>query len=966
MQKDTLHKILSLTALLPSVFLASTARAETFAPPSSEKPEAVLEILIEAIERLPAGHLSSGELSPLPEGTAPEASVSSQHWAYSPPSRPELPEVGEEEWCSNAIDRFILAKMEEQRLSPSPPESKPRWLRRVHFDLIGLPPTPEEVEAFIEDDEPGAEERVIEALLQSPHYGERQARYWLDLARYADSGGYHVDPFRPIWAYRDWVIEAFNRDLPFDRFTIEQLAGDLLPNPSRDQLIATGFHRNTMFNEEGGIDPEEFRVKAVIDRVDTTATVWLGTTLACAQCHDHKFDPFTQEEYFQFYSIFNNTSELGGGTYASKEPLVHLLSPDQEKERQDLEGQIAAWERTLQTPTADLAKEQSDWEEVYRSDFGWTPLKPVWYVGERGTHFVYRQDGSLSADGPQPSTETVSFVGKIQSERLVGVRLEILPATPGQSLGRFPEGTPGLNEVEIYVGDSASLDPTDRLDFAAVTLSHHPDSPEKIHDGKGHTGWILDTTEENGAFAYLALAMPIENASGMRLKTVLKQTYGLKSTLHRFRVSTSSSEGPIRVPEPTLRAILAKSPESRTEMEKESLARYFRTIAKSLDDPRSRLAKLQKTHTDLLSSVSTTLVMKEREIPRETRIQLRGDFQRTGEKVSPAIPALFRPEGERGPANRLELAEWLVDPSNPLTARVAMNRLWEQIFGRGLVETGEDFGTQGALPTHPELLDWLATEFVRSGWSMKAMRQLILSSATYRQSSKVSKELLEQDPYNTWLARGPRFRLDAEAIRDNALSVSGLLNPSMGGPSVFPYQPPGLWSINSPGYGLDDWKMSKLEDRYRRGLYTFWRKSNPYPAFVVFDAPQREYCTVKRARTNTPLQALNVLNDPVYEEASVALAARLLSASHAEGVEEKIAFAIRLCLAREATEFEIARLADLFQDSLKKYVEAPDLCAKVPRPERVSFQESWKPEEIAAWSVVANALLNLDEMLTKG
>jgi hypothetical protein len=656
-----------------------------------------------------------------------------EHWAYVKPRRPPLPEVQRRGWPLNGIDYFVLARLEKEGLDPSPEADRATLIRRVSLDLTGLPPTLEEVDAFVADRSLDAYLDVVDRLLASPHYGERQAVPWLDEARYADTNGYEKDERRTIWPYRDWVIHAFNRDLPFDQFTLEQLAGDLLPNASIEEKIATGFHRNTMVNTEGGTDDEEFRVAALIDRVNTTMEVWMGTTMGCAQCHNHKYDPFTQAEYYKLFAFFNNTEDRG----RSNEPILEM-------------------------PTA---------AEVARRS--------------------------------------------------------------------------------------------------------------RVH-----------------------------------------------SALIRLRA-------PAVLPDPFLAAVLIRAGQRR-------------------------VATLQKEGAAL--APASTLIMKELAKPRPTHILIRGSYANKGAPVTPGVPAKLHALLPGQAANRLALARWLVDANNPLVGRVIMNRLWAQYFGHGFVETSEDFGVQGEPPTHPELLDWLATEFIRQKWSMKAMHRLIVTSATYRQSSRVTPSLYERDPFNRLYARGPHFRLYGEMVRDNALAISGLLNGKIGGPSVFPYQPDGVW--NNP-YSGDKWVTSTNGDQYRRGLYTFWRRTAPYAAFIAFDAPSREVCTERRPRTNTPLQALATLNDKAFVEPAAALARRMMIEVH--GTEQdRAVHGFRLCVARAPAPAELDRLLELYRENLEKYKKdsaAAKAMAKSGLPEPPRGIDT---AELAAWTVVANVLLNLDETVTKG
>ncbi len=705
-----------------------------------------------------------------------------EHWSYVVPERPELPEVSHADWPSNGIDRFILARLEGEGLSPSPEADRAALIRRVSLDLTGLPPTPKEVDAFLADASTDAYETLVDRLLASLSFGEHQARLWLDLARYADSAGYADDPGRTIWAYRDWVIEAFNRNLSFDQFTIEQLAGDLLPEPTDDQLVATAFHRNTMTNSEGGTDDEEFRNAAIVDRVNTTMTVWMGTSIACAQCHTHKYDPISQTDYFRLFAILNSSADADRRDEA---PTLPLFTDEQKAHRDKWKREAASLRTTLETPTPDLLEAQAAWE----SDL-----------------------------------------------------------TPEQR-SKLPEA----------------------------------------------------------------------------IRTILDTELG-----------------------------------DRTDDQAQQLTKTFLSTTPLLKDERDRLAELEGQ----LKPYTTVPIM--RELPedkrRVTHVQRRGNFQDLGAEVSPGVPTSFHPIAEGSEPDRLSLAKWLVDDNNPLTPRVIANRCWEQIFGRGLVLTSEEFGSQGEPPTHPELLDWLATEFVRSGWDLKAFYKLLVTSRTYRQSSRVTTELLKRDPDNDLLTRGPRFRLSAEMIRDQALFVSGLLGPKMYGPPVNPPRPE--TGLRAAFGSAIDKSTSKGQDRYRRAIYTEWRRTNPYPSMTTFDAPNREVCIVRRDRTNTPLQALVTLNDPVYIEAAQALARRMVSEG-GELAEDRARRGFRLCLGREPSARELKGLVALFTDALAEYTQEPDAAALMATEPLGPLPEGMDAAELASWTVVGNVLLNLDEIFLK-
>lgn len=721
------------------------------------------------------------------------------HWSFIPPRAGPLPGVKNETWARNPIDRFVLERLEAEGLAPAPEADRRTLVRRLKLDLLGLPPTPAEVDAFVADTAAGAWERLVDRFLASPHFGERLAVDWLDAARFADTHGYHIDSGRDMTRWRDWVINAFNTNEPFDRFTVEQLAGDLLPNASREQQIASGFNRNHMINFEGGAIPEEYEAAYVIDRVNTTTKVWLGLTVACAQCHDHKFDPITQKDYYRLFAFFHNVPEKGlDGQKGNAEPLLTLPTPEMEAQLKKLDTGIVAGEAAVRRLEAELPATQAQWEQ------NWIRL--------------HHEEGELAK---QP--------------------------------------------------------------------------------------------------ALAIIAIPVAERSA-------EQTKELRKYFHEHHASE-------------LR---------RAEQE---------------------LASLHQARENLEKAIPTTMVMKELETPRDTFLLERGQYDHLGEKVTAGIPAMFGPLPDGLPTNRLGLAQWLVAPNHPLTARVIVNRYWQMYFGTGLVKTAEDFGSQGEWPSHPDLLDWLAVEFIRSGWNVKAMQRLIVTSATYRQSSVTPPELVARDPENRWLARGPRMRLQAEFIRDQALAVSGLLEDAIGGRSVSPYQPPGLWEElasreDGKNWTAQTYTQSHGPDLYRRTMYTFWKRSSPPPTLSTFDAPDRETCTVRRPRTNTPLQALILLNDPTYVEASRKLAERLLTEAGSD--RDRVALAFRLTLARPPAERELEVLLRIYQAQAVVYHGNRAAALELLGVGDSRPDATLDAAELAAWTVVASAILNLDETLTKG
>src|SRR5579864_7703577 len=895
----------------------------------------------------------------------PDDQRAARHWAYVKPVRPAVPKLTNAAWLRNPIDAFVLARLEKEGLTPSPEASKETLIRRVSLDLIGLPPTVEEIDQFAADQSPDAYEKLVDRLLASPHYGERWAAPWLDLARYADTNGFEADRQRSMWKYRDWVIDALNRDMPFDRFTIEQLAGDMLPKATVDDRIATGFHRNTMFNEEGGVDREDFHWQYLVDRVNTTATVWLGTTLGCAQCHNHKYDPFTQKEYYQFLAFFNN-SDMGtdedGGFIESK---LELPTPEQETHRKKLQEEIKDLEARTKTPTPELAREQAEWERsVVGAAKGWSTLVPIEMKTTGGTTLTQASDGAILASRTNPSKEAYDIEARTRVRGITGIRLEALPdpSLPRGGPGRDAYGNFFLKAFDVEAGPANKPNRSETIAFQEMVADNG-----KIKEKKFSQLWTVDASREDQRLPrqiVFVAAKPFGSGETvLRIRLRQESDFGGQN-IGRFRLSITA------VPDPTtivtvshkLRAVVALPESARTEEQRKDLAEYYRTTAPSLKAARRRLTDARKELDDV--GIASTLVMRDKtsfERP-STYLRIRGSFLSKGDLVYANVPAVLPSLAENDLPNRLGLARWLVSKENPLTARVAVNRFWEQFFGRGIVETSEDFGSQGAPPTHPELLDWLACEFmepsvnapnaspVREAWSMKAIQRLIVTSATYRQSSRITPQLEERDPYNRLLARGPRFRLEAELIRDLVLSASGLLSGKIGGPSVFPPQPEGVWDLP---YNDEKWVVSKGEDRYRRGIYTFIRRTAPYPSMLNFDATSREICTVRRVRTNTPLQALTALNDPAFFEAAQALARRV-STEHGTQARAKLAF--RLCMARSPKPDELDRMLTWLEQERHFFDQ---------HHEDAKRMTGSADADLAAWTMLSNVLLNLDETVTK-
>jgi hypothetical protein len=871
-----------------------------------------------------------------------------QHWAFVPPRPAPLPKVQQADWPRTALDYFLLAELERVGLRPSSPAEPAALVRRLYLDLIGLPPTPEEADAFLADSSPAAYAKLVDQLLASPHYGERWARRWLDLARYADTNGYEKDRMRSIWPYRDWVIAALNEGMPFDQFTIEQLAGDLLPNATAAQRIATGFHRNTMLNEEGGIDPLEFRYHAMVDRVGTTGTTWLGLTLMCAQCHTHKYDPIPQREFYQLMACLNNADE----------PLMDVPDPARV-------GRRAALQARIQTIVDDLPQRfpggPVNLDRQFQAWLGgararavrWTVLRPTDLKSNQPLLKVLA-DGSVLASGDQTKRDVYNLKYRTDLLKVTALRLEVLPDEhlPSRGPGRvFYEGTPGdffLSELILH----ADGQPV-KFSRATSTFAAGGNSIANAIDGNPQTGWSIGGGQGKAHTAVFNLAAPLGRTQELAMEMIFEQYYS--SPLGRFRVSVTSDRRPIEasaVPV-AIEELLLVPPDQLTTQERDRLARYFLHVAPELASARDEIQRLEKQ----MPALPTTLVLLERPAgeTRPTYFHERGEFLRATDPVQPGTLSLLPAVARTTPLNRLTFARWLVDPGNPLVGRVAMNRQWAAFFGRGIVRTTEDFGYQGEPPTHPELLDWLAVELVRRGWSMKQMHRLIVTSATYQQSSTASPEALEKDPVNKLLARGPRLRLEAELVRDGALKVSGLLSTKIGGPSVFPPQPAGVSSEWS--YGAFPWQVSPGADRYRRGLYTFSKRTAPYAMFGTFDAPSGEACVARREVSNTPLQALTLLNDAVFVEAAQALGN--WAAAQSEPVPVRVGALFRRCLIRQPSSDELRLLVDFYQTQRERFARQDAAVDAVAGP------GSGDVRDRAAWTLVARALLNLDETITK-
>jgi hypothetical protein len=898
------------------------------------------------------------------------------HWAFRPPQRPALPDVRNPNYrIRNPIDRFILARLEKEGLAPSPEADPVTLLRRLSLDLTGLPPSVAEVDAFLADKSGRAYDNAVARLLASPHYGERWGRLWLDAARYADSDGFEKDKPRFVWAYRDWVINAFNRDLPYDQFLIQQIAGDLLPHPSQDQMVATGYLRNSMINEEGGIDPEQFRMEAMFDRMDAIGKGMLGLTIQCAQCHSHKFDPLTQTEYYRLFAFLNTCSEAN----------VAVYTPEEQQKRADVFRRIHEIEADLKHREPKWPELMAAWERQVRAD------QPAWHIvrpqldSTGDEKYSLQYDGSVTAAGYAPTKHSPEFTGPTDLKTITGVRLEVLndPNLPLGGAGRSIKGLFALTEFRVFAAPADNPGQRREVKIIRATADVNP-APRELEsifddkskrrrvtgpieyaiDGKDETAWSIDVGPGRSNVprkAVFVFEEPLSFPKGavLTFKTTLdhggwNSDDNQNNNLGRFRFSVTDEPNPVADPLPAnVRAILGIPPEKRTAAQVDAVFGYWRTTMSEWKQANAQIEALWRQHPEGASQ----LVLQAQDRPRETHMLKRGDFLKPGDAVTPGVPAFLHQLPDRrdqpgGSPNRLDFARWLADRKSPTTARVIVNRVWQGYFGTGLVATPEDFGTQGEKPSHPELLDWLAVEFMDRGWSLKDLHRLIVSSATYRQSARVTPELLAADPQNRLLARGPRFRVDAEVVRDIALAASGLLNPKVGGPSVHPPLP-AFMLLPPVSYGPKVWQESTGPDRYRRALYTFRFRSLPYPALQAFDAPNGDFACVRRSRSNTPLQALTALNEPVFVECARALGLKAMAEGGGTDAE-RVTYAFRRCVARRPTAEETAELLSLLQKEKERFAKPG---AKMPAGVTTA--------DAAAWTVVARVLLNLDETVTK-
>ena len=920
-----------------------------------------------------------------------------RHWSFIPPKRPPLPEVREKNWARNPIDLFVLERLERERLKPSPEAGRRTLIRRVTLDLTGLPPTPDEVQAFLNDSSPGAYEKVVDRLLASPRYAERMAFRWMEAARYGDTNGYQTDGVREMWRWRDWVIKAFDRNMPFDQFTIEQLAGDLLPNPTLDQRIATAFHRNHRSNAEGGIVPEEFRVEYVADRTETTSTVWLGLTVGCARCHDHKYDPIKQNEYYQLFAYFNNVPEKGlVYNFGNEEPYIKAPTEEQQRRLAELDRNVAEAEKNWHSLEPKLLASQRKWEQkVARSKSpDWTVTEGLTFhsplAGKRSSVEVagcVKDDAQCDlaiVDGP--AGEARQFDGKhyLESDGSVANFDYLAPFTfaawirpesdKGAIVSHYDDYFEGQGHGLYLIDGKIRLHVVFR--WTDIGLRLETVDPVKLNEWQHVLVTYDGKRKASGVHIYVngvaqrlnvlfdeltwpmdfKLPLRIGAGGGLRFQGAIDDVRVYKIALTPEQASTI----PLRR---SIHQIVAIAPEARSKAEADKLRFAFLEL-RAPKEIRSAHEKMLAARTErqrFWESIPTVMVMAEGDKPRDTFVLKRGAYDNPGEKVTPGVPSVLPQLRPDWPNNRLGLARWLVDRSNPLTARVTVNRFWQMYFGTGLVKTVQDFGSQGDWPIHLELLDWLATEFMESGWNIKALQKTIVTSATYRQTSAATPELLQRDPENQLLARGSRLRLGPEVIRDQALAASGLLVEKIGGPSVKPYQPPALWQELAGGKGYE---RDRGEGLYRRSLYTYWKRTVAPPFMVNFDSPNREVCTVRETRTNTPLQALDLMNDVAFVEAARKLAEHMM----AEGGKDprpRIEFAYEQVLARPPKAAEMQIVLDTLEGFEERYHKDAKSAKEFLDHGDAVRNPKLNPRELAAYTSIASLILNLDETVTK-
>ncbi|MFO1005639.1 MAG: PSD1 and planctomycete cytochrome C domain-containing protein [Planctomycetaceae bacterium] len=915
------------------------------------------------------------------------------HWAFQPVVRPAVPTI---EGVSNPIDLFVREKLQQLGRTPSPEAPRETLIRRVTLDLTGLPPTLAEIEDYLADTSPQAYERVVDRLLTSPHYGERMTQQWLDFARYADSNGFQVDSSRQMFEWRDWVINAFNRNLPYDQFTIEQLAGDMLPQATRDQIIASGFNRNTRLNGEGGRIAEEWFAETVIDRVETTGLTWMALTLNCCRCHDHKYDPITQREFYQLFAFFNSVDESGvldveGG---NSRPTLKLPTPENEKRLAELKSEVAKAETQVADFGKTFPKRQAEWEQEFASQLTgqpqpWNLLSPESVRSAGGATFTKLPDQSWLASGVNPANDEYTLSAPLRSGSFTGLLLEAFPdpSLPNQSLGRYENGNFVLTDIDAIVSAPSLAAPV-KADITRAESDYDQSGwPVKAivedkakRQGKNTKGWAVDgPSKREPRTAMFVFSTPIVVPENATVTVVLKHDAIGGHNIGRFRISATGWLGEnlslqgASIPDSLRKAITTERPQRTAEQAME-IENYFRKHADTQTKQAEQvLTAAKKAASDYEAKIPSVMVMQELATPRDAFILNRGQYDQPGDKVTRGVPASLPPLPADVPVNRLGFAQWLVSREHPLTARVWVNRAWERFFGNGLVRTTENLGSQSEWPSHLELLDWLAAEFMEPSvlppvagqpavkWDMKALQKLIVMSATYRQSAAI---VSPDDPENRLLSRGPRFRLSAEAARDQALSLAGLLVPKIGGPSVRPYMPEGVWDETSRYGDLRGYKADTGEGLYRRSLYTIWKRTAPPPSMTLFDSPAREVCTVKRSRTNTPLQALALLNEVTYTEAARKVGERMIR-DGGSTPSERLRYGFRLATGRLPHEDELAVLLDGWNADMARFQVVPESARQYLAVGVSQCPVDLDPVQLAAYALSANVLLNLDEVITR-
>ena len=891
-----------------------------------------------------------------------EGAEYSEHWSFIPLERPELPSVGKALLKMDTVDTFVNRRLKAEAVEPMAEADRRTLIRRLSFDLTGLPPTASEVDAFINDHDPNAYEKLVDRLLNTQHFGERLAVYWLDVVRYADTNGYHGDNKRHHVPYRDYVIEAFNGNMRFDQFVREQLAGDLLRDATNEQKIASGFNRLNQTTREGGAQPKEYTAIYAADRVRNTSEIFLGLTMGCCQCHDHKYDPLTLRDFYSFAAFFADLQETPVGTQAP----VSLLTSSQKRRDEELNKMLAEAQHELTAPSVEIDQAQLQWETSWAeslTDTNWTVIRPTESISREGALLTVQPDDSILASGENPEKDSYTLRFNVEIKHVTALRLEVLPheSLKAKGPGRAEKGNFVLGACQLTVGDKPVA-----FQRATATYSQDQFPIGNLIDDNLTTAWAIYPRVGKSHSAIISFTKPIGDGTMQSITITMPQDFGHHHTIGRFRLAFTTSKhahAEHAVPQ-DIAAILAITAEARSQTQQDQLRNYFRATAPGTASLRKRIDDATNEK-KVLAQQAQILISQSMKEPRVVRILGRGDWQDdTGKIVQPAVPvslgSIPAKAGQR--LTRLDLANWVVSPSNPLTARVMVNRLWKLMFGRGLANNLGDFGAQGQPPTHPELLDWLANEFIGSGWNIKHMMKLIAVSDVYRRSSDATPSLLQRDPDNELLARQGRWRLDAEFVRDNALKISGLLSLRIGGSSVRPYQPAGyLANLNFP---TRTWVQDTGESQYRRGLYTFWQRTFLHPALAAFDAPTREECTVQRSVSNTPIQALVLLNDPTFVEAARELARRMITEGGNTDVD-RFNFSFREALSREPTSAELLVLTRLVKKHREEFRTNPAGASEFGKIGLRPAPSTIDAVELAAWTSAARTILNLHECITR-